>query len=676
MGTRPQPWSEYSRQNSLVRVTEDNPCPVLFLTLDGTLVEANSGSWLILAEWNISSGARVPEPWLSIALEAAATGETREATLNSGLVSTCLLFVPAKAYGLIHVFGVDVTSRTQMERKIALNAQVFESASEGILIMDADMRVIDVNPAYSIITGYRPEEILGETAAFCRNDFEGPDFVARMAATLARHGNWQREIWGQRKDGSRYTGWLSIAIVRDQGGDIARYTAVLTDITWQKELFRMAHYDALTGLPNRRLFQDRLTQAMAAADRTGECLGVMLIDLDGFKLVNDQLGHPAGDEMLRIVSARIGECLRASDTLARMGGDEFLLLLRRLKSVHNMDDIAGKLLSRVAEPVTLENREFFLTASIGGAGYDGKQTGEELFRMVDNAMYAAKLDGKNAFRLASEEVVVRRSEKLTRQIRLRRALEQGEITAHYQGVVDVREQKLSGVEALARWQTDDTGLVLPSEFITLAEEAGLIRQLGQHLLQVACQQGAAWRAAGVDIGVMSVNVSVRQIQDKDFVSRVEQVLAETGFPPNMLDLELSEALWIEGKDTVVAKLVRLREMGITVSIDDFGTKYASLSYLKRLPVDRIKIDKSFVDDIPDDEITAVILESIMTMAARMGIEVIAEGVEHRAQLDFLRRHGCRHVQGYYFCRPGPAELIPALAARRDFISDLGDATSS
>ncbi|MCH8504138.1 MAG: EAL domain-containing protein [Ectothiorhodospiraceae bacterium] len=649
---------------------------MLLLGLDATLLEANPASWLILGEWGVSPGDRVPEPWRSTVLEAVAAGETREVTLNAGMVSIFLLFVPAREHGFVHVLGGDVTSRKQMERKIALNAQVFESASEGILIMDADMRVIDVNPAYSTITGYSPEEILGETAAFCRSEFEGPDFVARLSAALAQNGSWQREIWGQRKDGARYTGWLSIASVRDDKGDIARNTAVLTDITWQKELFRMAHYDVLTGLPNRRLFQDRLTQAMASADRTGECIAVMLIDLDGFKLVNDQLGHPAGDEMLRIVSSRIGDCVRASDTVARMGGDDFLLLLRQLKSVRNMEDVARKLLSRVAEPVTLENREFFLTASIGMAGYDGRQSDEELFRLVDNAMYAAKMDGKNAYRVASEEVAARRSERLTRQTRLRRAIEQGEITAHYQGVVDVPAQRLSGVEALARWMCPDSGLILPCDFIGLAEEAGLIRQLGEHILRVACAQGAAWKVAGVDIGVMSVNVSVRQLQDTDFVNRVEQVLAETGLPPTMLDLELSEALWIEGKDSVVAKLSRLREMGITVSIDDFGTKYASLSYLKRLPIDRIKIDKSFVDDLPADEITAAILESVMTMAARMGVEVIAEGVEHRAQLDFLLQHGCRHVQGYYFCRPGPADTIPALAARRDFSLEAGDATRS
>jgi diguanylate cyclase (GGDEF)-like protein/PAS domain S-box-containing protein len=653
----------------LVGVSSDNPSPVLLLGLDARVLEANRGSWLVLQEWGVAYGDIIPEPWLSTALGALESGETREATLSVGIAGVLLLFVPAAEHGFIYVFGVDVTARKQLEQQIALNAQVFESAAEGILIMDAALRVIDVNPAYTTITGYTPEEVLGERPSFWRQDLQGADFVEQLARALTRHGRWQGELEQHRKDGSRYTERLSVSSVSGEQGEVTHYTAVLADITQQKEaerqLLRLANYDMLTGLPNRRLFQERFDKAMAAAEANGECIGILLVDLDGFKLVNDQLGHSAGDQTLRIISQRISHCLRTSDTVARMGGDEFLVLLRDLRGIENVVQVAEKVLSRIAEPVNMEGREFYLTASIGVSGYVRGQSSEELIRRLDKAMYSAKRSGKNRFRFASEDLMEYAGERLMRQARLRQAIARGEIHPYYQRIVDVGEGRLAGLEVLARWISPEEGIVKPVDFIPIAEESGLINPLGEHILRSACSQGAAWRAQGLTTVFLSVNVSVRQLRDEDFVHTVEEILAETGFPARLLHLELSEAIWIEGIELIATKLNRLRALGITISIDDFGTQYASLSYLKRLPVDCLKIDKSFVDEVPGDEASSAILSSILSMATAMGLDVIAEGVETRQQLDFLMDHGCRYVQGYYFDRPAPgASALPQAALPR------------
>ena len=637
--------------------------------VDGELLDANAGSWLVLQELGITPGNHLPALWLSILNAAVATGETRESTLVCGLVSTQLLFVPAPDDAMVHVFGVDVTSRTHDAEKIALNAQVFEHASEGILIMDEDMRVIDMNPAYARITGYSPEETLGEPAAFINTRQTDPELVEQIWSALCQNGKWQGEVWGRRKNGSAYAEWLSVVAVHDHGGRVAQYTGILSDITGQKEaeeqLFEMAHYDTLTGLPNRRLFHDRLAEARDA--EASERFGVMLVDLDGFKLVNDQLGHGAGDEMLRIVASRLENCLRGTDTIARMGGDEFLVLLRGLKGPDCTAQIAEKLLGRIAEPVVLEGQEFFLTASIGvHSDCRGIET-EALLRDLDNAMYGVKSDGKNGYRFVSRDGGDRIGTRLTWQSRLRRALEGNGITLHYQVLVDVEQGTVLGMEALARWQTTTDGFIPPSDFIPLAEESGLIHQLGEQLLRNACSQGAQWLADGIDTGAMSVNVAVRQLRHEQFVPMVEGILEQTGFPPSRLDLELSETMYIEGEDEVVAKLERLRDLGVTVSIDDFGTKYASLAYITKLPVDRIKIDKAFVDGLPDDIGSAAIVSAVVSMAKSMDLDVIAEGVETREQLDFLLTNGSPCIQGYYCGRPVPADRIPDMITNRTYL---------
>lgn len=656
--------SRSSIPSSLMEVVETVKSPIFRLSLSGELLEHNAGAALIIDNWNIRPGDPIPEPWLSTALETAATDESGECTWCWGLVSKSLVFLPSQALGEIVVIGIDNTSQLHLQQKIALNAQVFESALEGILILDDEFRVVDTNPAYHGMTGFSPLEVLGEIAAFVNPRLHSRPYLESVFQALEQHHAWQGEVWDRRKDGSEFIQWVSVTRITDPASEVQNYTVLISDITQQKtaeqQLYRMAHYDILTGLPNRRLFYDRLDQAMMSVDRDGERIAILLIDLDGFKQVNDQFGHSVGDEMLKMVSDRLLSSVRKSDTVGRMGGDEFLVLLRHLKEDTDATQIANKILATIAEPVSLGEHEFYLTASIGMSLYRKRQSIERLLRDIDQAMYSVKMDGKNSYRIVSDYSPTLTINVLTQQAKLRKALENGEIQPYYQGIVDPEERRLVGMEVLARWLSPTQGVIPPDDFIGIAEDTGLIKPLGEHILRSALRQGMEWRAMGIDIGVLSVNVSAAQLRDEHFVPMVESILDETGYPASLLDLELNESLWIDGNRTIIDRLNALRGLGVTIAIDDFGTKYASLSYLKNLPVDRIKIDRSFICDLPDGQINPAIVASILMMAQSIDLEVTAEGIETVEQSKYLSSHGCRTMQGFLYCRPLPAADIPDL----------------
>ena len=636
--------------------------PVFRLTQQGVLIEFNNGSSLIIDNWGIQAGDPIPEPWLTIARETLNTGEAAERGWAWGLVSKSLVFVPNRNQDEIIVIGTDTTSQSHLQEKIALNAQVFESALEGILILDDEFRVVDSNPAYFRMTGMAPIEVLGEIAAFADPKLHSRSYLESLFHTLEVDDAWQGEIWDRRKDGRELIQWLSVSRIKDTTGDAQNYTVLITDITEQKmaeqQLFRMAHYDVLTGLPNRRLFYDRLDQAILSVEREQEHVAVMLIDLDGFKQVNDHFGHSVGDEMLKIVSDRLLNSVRRSDTVGRMGGDEFLILLRHLKSDDDATSIATKMLAAIAEPVMLEEHEFYLTASIGLSLYKSRQSIERILRDIDQAMYSVKLEGKNNYQLVNDELHPASINVLTKQAKLRRALDNGEIQPYFQGIVDTAQNRLVGMEVLARWISPKQGVIPPNEFIGIAEETGLIKPLGEHILRAALTQGAAWRQQGIETGKLSVNVSATQLRDPQFVTIVKDILNTTGFPPDHLDLELNESLWIDGNQKVIDRLNALRALGISIAIDDFGTKYASLSYLKNLPVDRLKIDRSFITGIPNGRVNPAIVSSILMMARSIDLDVTAEGIETFEQSDYLSDHGCNTIQGFLYSRPIPASDVP------------------
>ena len=454
----------------------------------------------------------------------------------------------------------------------------------------------------------------------------------------------------------------------DERGIFRGYRGVARDITErvraEEDLARMAHYDTLTGLPNRALLQGRLTRAMARADRGETLLAVIFLDLDQFKEINDSLGHAIGDAVLKETALRLQGCLRSTDTVARLGGDEFTILLENLHTADEIRSVAEKLLLAIAERAEVAGHELHLSTSIGVTVYPlDARDADTLFRNADLAMYHAKQEGRNNVQFFSQDIGERTEKRVDLLGRLRGALGRNEFALHYQPQVDVRSGAITGVEALLRWNDRDRGMVLPTEFIPIAEDTGLIIPIGEWVLREACGQAKRWLEAGHGPLSMAVNLSPRQFRQKNLVQMVAEILAETGLPPGRLDLEITESTVMHRTEEATVGLRALHALGVQISLDDFGTGYSSLAYLHRFPVHTLKVDQSFVRDIKSDRDDAAIVSTVITLARQMGLKALAEGVETEAQLAFLRSRGCDSFQGYLFCRPQPAAEIEALLIR-------------
>lgn len=479
---------------------------------------------------------------------------------------------------------------------------------------------------------------------FSLDDFFRPEAIRDLPALL------------RNRDGSEIDVLLSAIPARSGPGRAAHSLIVTIDLSArnqaEREIHQLAYYDTLTGLPNRALFNDRLRRAVAQGLREGTQVGLLFLDLDQFKAINDTLGHSVGDLLLQTVAQRLQSCVRDEDTVARLGGDEFVITLSHLPSERSPALLADRILSLLSQPVKLGDREFFSHASIGIAIFpgDGHDT-DTLLRNADTAMYAAKEGGRNTYRYFSNEMNTRAMEKLQMATDLRRAMDREEFFLTYQPQLDLETGKITGVEALLRWQHPEEGLIPPARFIPLAEETGVILPLGEWVLRTACNQAMAWRAAGRPQMRMSVNVSGKQFRQPDFIETIERVLKETGFDPRWLELELTESVIMEDVQTAIMTLTDLKIRHINLAIDDFGTGYSSLIYLKHFPIDRIKIAQEFVRDIPCDADDVAIVEAIIAMARTLNLSVIAEGVEKQEQLQMLRWHRCTEMQGYYFARP-------------------------
>ena len=557
----------------------------------------------------------------------------------------------------------DLTAQKQARERLRLVSSVFESTAEGIVITDPDQTILAINPAFSEITGYAAEEVLGRKPSVIQSGRHDAAFFQRMWRGIEQDGKWRGEIWNRRKNGEIYPELLSVSTVKDRMGRVTHYVGVFTDIAtvknFERQLIFLAHHDPLTELPNRVLFNDRLTQGILHAAREKTRLAVLFIDLDHFKDVNDTLGHQLGDQLLRMVAEELRKTVRACDTLARMGGDEFILLVEDIGGNHDATMVARKLLAVFEKPFLLAKHEIQISASIGISYYpvDGQDCGE-LVKNADAAMYQAKAKGRNNYHLYAREITARALDRLRLDAMLRRTVKNGELAVHYQPQVDMASGALIGVEALVRWNHPELGLVPPGKFIPLAEENGFIVTLGEWVLRESCAKLQAWRAAGYNIGKVSINLSIRQFEHGDMTGLVETVLAETGLPPDCLEMEITESFIIKAEDAF-RFLGDLRALGVHLAVDDFGTGYSSLMYLKRLPIQRLKIDRSFVADIGRDVNNEAIIRAIIMLARNLGLSVLAEGVETEMQADFLLREGCSHGQGYYFARPLPEDEFVA-----------------
>jgi len=654
---------------SVARFSDENPFPVLRIADDGTILYANPGSWLLLMHWNAAEQKAVPAEWKTTIQEVLGREESREVEAQIGFKTLLLNLVPVPEMGYVDVFGLDATNRKQAERKLQLDAQVFENATEGVMITDAEQRILDVNRAFTTITGYSREEILGENANILQSGRHDEDFYRVLWNSVRERGSWQGEIWDKRKNGEIYPKWLSVSAVPDEHGQVIRYIGLFSDNTavkqTQEQLYHMANYDSLTGLANRRFFHDRLEQSLQDARRSGEMVALMFLDLDGFKLINDNMGHRGGDAVLRTVADRIRENVRDSDTVARMGGDEFTVVVPHLHNSQHVVGLAQKILARVAEPVALEQREVFTSSSIGIAVFPQDASDVEgLLHSADTALYRAKERGKNGYQFFSRDMNKAAVERLRLQMKLRQGVEASEFFLSYQPMVSASTSGVVGLEALARWRSRIDDVVSPEVFIPLAEETGLIHDLGAFLLRLACEQGKSWHGLCEPELRIAINISAHQLRRSDFLNRVEQVVAQSGFPFASLEFELTEGTLQEDFPEVRRKLERLKSLGATIALDDFGTRSSSLSLLRRFPIDRLKIDRSFIKDIPQDPHSVEIAEAIIGMGRSLSLAVVAEGVQTESQAILLRSHGCDFFQGNYFSKPlSVDELLPYLKSK-------------
>ncbi len=549
--------------------------------------------------------------------------------------------------------------------EMQLAATVFDASSNAIVITDTRNRIIAVNAAFCEITGYADTEAIGQTPTILSSGRHDASFYKAMWNSLSDTGVWIGEVWNRRKDGEIYAEWLTINTVKNSRGEITHYVAIFSDITEHKQteehVRHLAHYDALTDLPNRTLFNDRLGQALIQAHRNRCKAAVMFLDLDRFKVINDTLGHSVGDLLLQEAALRLKGCVREGDTVSRQGGDEFVVLLPEIADEEDVYAVAQKLLNAIAQSFMLDGHELHVSASIGVSFYpnDGADA-ETLMKNADVAMYRAKEMGRNNYQFYHADMNARSFERLAMETSIRRALEREQFELYYQPRIEALGGVIVGVEALIRWHHPDLGLILPAQFIPLAEETGLILPIGEWVLRIAAAQGKAWQQAGLPPLFVAVNVSARQFRQADFAGKVSRILQDTGFDPHCLELELTETTLMTHAEENIETLKKLKETGIRIAIDDFGTGYSSLGYLKRLPVDILKIDRSFVSDVTDNRDDAAIVEAIIAMARSLALHVIAEGVETVEQSQFLQARKCDEMQGYYFSHPLPVEEFERL----------------
>ncbi|RMG92457.1 MAG: EAL domain-containing protein, partial [Zetaproteobacteria bacterium] len=660
-----------AESRAMASFAEHNPAPVMRADPSGRVIMANKAARQIEGQ-PMDVGSRLeqllPELKPSVLEELIRNG--RQITLQRSLGTRHyqFLILGLAKPACVHVYGSDITELYKMQEKLLLTSAVFQNSPMGILITDADKHILLVNPAFTRITGYSPDEVLGKNPRILRSGKHDAAFYQRIWSTIKQHGCWQGEIWNRHKSGEVYPQWESISAIRDEHGRISHYVGIFTDITEKKQAERfmehLANHDALTNLANRNLLMDRLQQAIAQAERLGQRVALLACDLDDFKHINDTLGHPAGDSLLQMVASNLVNCLRDTDTAARVGGDEFFIVLPDIGNANNALIVADKVMHALNQPIPVEDQMLTITSSLGLALYpDNGRDPDTLIKHADIALYRAKNHGKNRCECFSQAMSDELQQRRAMEQEMLKALEQKQFVLHYQPQIELATGSVVGVEALLRWQHPQKGLIPPFKFIPLAEETGLIVDIGHWVLLEACRQQKIWQQQGLDVR-MAVNLSPRQFEDDKLVDKVGEAINCHDIETGRLELELTESCLMNDPESAIRLMQHFKSLGIKLAMDDFGTGYSSLTQLKRFSMDTLKIDQSFVRGLPDDSQDAEIAKTIIAMGATMNMRTLAEGVETVEQLRFLKENGCLEVQGYFFSKPLPAEQIEALLSKR------------
>ena len=566
---------------------------------------------------------------------------------------------------------VDITERLKAEAELRLQAAIFEYSNESIIVTDVSKRILSVNRSFTKITGYEAHETIGQFPSMLESGLHDQVFYDEMNASIADNGLWIGELWNRRKNGENFPAWMSTSAVRNQEGVITHYFSVFTDLTERKnaeqQIYRLAYHDVLTGLPNRSRLHTLLRQALLEAQRHKTHGAILFIDLNRFKQINDSLGHAHGDILLKEVAKRLTASLRSADIISRIGGDEFVAALVNITKHEDAAIVAQKILDNLSLPVMVEGHELQISASIGISVYpDDGDDAETLIKNADIAMYRAKQgEAHDGYLFFSPDMNQRALERLKLENNLRRALERDELVLHYQPQQSLQSGRIVGAEVLLRWNRPGTGMVSPGEFIPLAEETGLIIPIGQWILETVCARNKEWQRAGLPIVKLAVNISAKQFRPT-LPRLVAEILARHELDARFLELEITESMIMQNVEGVIAMMDDFQQLGTSLSLDDFGTGYSSLSYLKRFPIDKLKIDQSFVRGVTKDADDEAITKAIISLSRNLGLRVIAEGGETEEQLAFLRSSGCEEIQGYYYSRPLPEE---------DFVKFLRNANS-
>ncbi|MDX8390840.1 MAG: EAL domain-containing protein [Mariprofundaceae bacterium] len=575
-------------------------------------------------------------------------------------------YLQAKVAAFVEIYltqnrlKTEILQRKEAEHQLKLSSQIFNHSSEGIIITDTNSIIQAVNPTFNEITGYSADEAIGNTPKIISSGLHGKAFYNEMWLTIKHKGVWEGEIRNKRKNGEIYPEWLKIVAIKDEAGEPVNYIASFSDIsshsTANQRLYYLAHYDSLTKLPNRSLFHERLKTELANSHRRDTIFAVLFMDLDHFKNINDTLGHDVGDELLKEVAGRLLQCTRDNDLISRQGGDEFTGILVDLTHPEDAAVVAEKMIQTLSQPINIGSHELFITSSIGISIYpnDG-ETLETLIKHADSAMYQAKECGRNNYQFFTKGLHQASKRRFELETHLRKALENDEFEVYYQPQVDARHSCIVGMESLLRWHSPELGEVSPFEFIPVAEETGLIVPIGTWVLRTACAQCKKWTDSGYPPLLIAVNLSSRQFREPNFINMLIEVVCETKLSPLQLELELTESIIMKDDEETNHRLQEISECGFQLSIDDFGTGYSSMSYLKRFPLDKLKIDKSFVDHVTTDSDDEAIVTAMINLAHSLKLNVIAEGVETKEQLEWLAQHDCDNIQGYYFSKPLPVE---------------------